>query len=123
MDKNSPGAVTCSKCGLTFVPSFNFDFYPDGSDDPNSGWCETCMMKQAFPAPAQKAAHPIPRDYERDICKASRGKDTCAFLSISNGWKCLKGSSMEETILEKMQEGSMSAQADNCSGPPDFKAY
>ena len=113
--------VTCRKCGRNFVPSFNFDFYADG-DDPTIGLCESCMMNEMFSSSPQNAdPSPLPAGYETEVCKLGAGKDTCAFLAIApGGTRCVKGSGIEATIRTRLRDGSMGAQGDNCSGPPDF---
>ena len=114
---------TCRKCKLTFTPSFRFDFYEDGTDDPKVGICERCMMNEAFAD--QKPTNdpsPIPAGYEMTVCKIGKGRETCGFLGMSGvKFQCLKGSSFESKIRERQRQNSLGAKGDNCSGPPEFK--
>ncbi len=115
--------VTCRKCNLSFVSSFIFDFYQDDGDDPEVGLCENCMTSEAL-APMGPSGNPspLPVGHDASVCKFGKGQETCSFLGISgDGLRCLKGSSFESAIKQRLQEGSMSAKGDNCSGPPDFK--
>lgn len=109
--------VTCRVCKKTYVPSFDFDFYQEG-DDPRVGRCEACVMGEAFGPPTSEA-HPLPSGYSKAICRQGKGDATCKFLgTLPDGLCCLKGSSFEHHIRER--QGSMGAQGDNCSGPPNF---
>jgi hypothetical protein len=114
--------VTCRKCHITFVPSFEFDFYPDG-EDPKVGLCERCMMEEAFSKNQPETHGPvaIPAGYEETVCQPGKGKLTCSFLGMTPDFECLKGTAFEPELQRRRQEGSMGAQGDNCSGPPDFK--
>lgn len=112
---------TCKDCGLTFVPSFEFDFYPDESGNPESGYCENCMLKNAFGSKPSNEPVPIPEGHDTKICKRGMGAETCAYLGFSGErFQCLKNSSFEEQIKKRLAENSMGAKSDNCSGPPDF---
>jgi hypothetical protein len=108
---------TCRNCGLVFVPSIEFDFYPDG-DDQKIGLCENCLLKIIL----YGDQIPIPIGHEKNMCLIGSGSTTCSFVGFAeNKWNCLKGSSLESTIREKIRDGSITAKGDNCSGPPDFK--
>ena len=114
--------VTCRNCGLTFVPSFRFDFYSDGAD-PETGLCESCMMAEMFSSkPSFHDPVALPVGYEAAVCKIGQGEATCSFLGITGkGTRCLKGSSFDSQIRERRTKGTMRSKGDNCSGPPDFK--
>lgn len=60
-----------------------------------------------------------------DVCLLGHGADCCAFLAAgggSLGWKCAKDiPSVRDAILARRAAGMMTAQGDNCSGPPDFR--
>ena len=112
---------TCKDCHLTFVPSFEFDFYPDGSGDPESGHCENCILKNAFSSKPSNEPALVPEGYDTKICKRGMGAETCAYLGVGDGFQCLKGSFFENEIKKRLDEGSMGAKSDNCSGPPNFK--
>ncbi len=114
--------ATCRRCGLTFVPSFTFDFYPDG-EDPNVGLCEKCVIDEALGKPKITSNDPVPlpAGYEKTVCKRGRRSLTCSFIGMTgDGFRCLKGSTLESEINRRRAEGSMGAKGDNCSGPPDF---
>lgn len=116
--KESPSQVTCRKCGATYTPSFLRDFYPDG-DDQKIGRCEGCMMAEAF---APKGPVLIDKDKLEPVCKLGSGKTCCSFLAADgDGFKCVKGSSLEATIRERREAGTMGAMGDHCQGPPDYK--
>lgn len=126
MSKNPPQGkeeYTCRKCKTIFVPSFEFNFYQDG-DDPTVGLCESCMMAEAFSAKSRNDPKPLPTEppnFDQVVCRINQGKRTCSFLGVSGqGFRCLKGSSLEATIKERLLSGSMDARGDNCSGPPNF---
>jgi hypothetical protein len=112
---------TCRKCHKTFVPSFVFDFYPDG-DDPKVGLCEQCLMEKINTRPPMREPITVsPRHAER-ICKIGQGRMTCSFLAVTgSSFKCLKDSGME--LSTEAREKTMTARGDNCSGPPDFKPH
>ena len=63
---------------------------------------------------------PISKKHVTDVCKLGQGPKTCAFLGISEGPTCLKDSELEDLIRTRLENGSMAAKGDNCSGPPDF---
>jgi len=117
----------CSRCGHTFVPSLFFDFYPTPTaDDPNAGICERCQMEELLSgeqAVVVLNTEPvrIPDGYGKTMCKEGQGEATCSFLAVGAvGLVCLKCSSMEANIRNRLREGSMGSKGDNCSGPPDF---
>jgi len=113
--------VTCRKCKRTFVPSFMFDFYPDG-EDPAVGLCESCLMAQAFAnVSPRNEPFELPAGYKDDVCRVGKGKATCSFLIAgAGGLCCAKGSTFEAPLRKRREEGSMGALGDNCSGSPDF---
>jgi hypothetical protein len=116
--KETPSQVTCRKCHATYTPSFVRDFYPDG-DDPKIGQCESCMMAELF---ALKEPVLIQEDKLKSVCKLGGGVATCSFLCADGGgFKCAKGSSLELSIRERHEAGTMVAKGDNCQGPPDYK--
>jgi len=109
--------VTCGGCGRKWVPNFSDDCYEiDGVK-----LCESCGMPYMT-----KSRHPEPVDNKRatNICKKGQGAATCAFLCMappSFSFACAKYSNIEDVIRERLQESSMRASSDNCSGPPAFK--
>ena len=63
----------------------------------------------------------IPADHVKAVCRLGEGKATCAFLTIGmGGAECAKGDVFESAVRARLKTGSMGAQGDNCSGPPDF---
>lgn len=117
--------VTCSRCNLTFVPSFFCDYYKD-ENDPSLVVCETCVIAGVRArVMAEKAPLPVPFGYEKTVCKVGEGSTTCRFCAASNGaYTCTKGTYIEATIRARA-DGSepMTAQGDNCSGPPNFSKH
>lgn len=115
--------VTCRECGFSFVPSFVFDFYPDGKD-PKVGRCENCFMAKALGTQAPTNSNnptPISEGHAKTVCKFGQRATTCSFLGMTGSqFHCLKGSEFESNIKQRREEGSMGAMGDNCSGPPDF---
>jgi hypothetical protein len=122
MSEPNEEKCTCRRCDRSFVPSFAFDFYPDG-DDPNVGLCERCMLKELFDKQEPHGdPSPLPPGYVDGVCKKGQSKATCSFLGMTtDGFRCLKSSSLEKTIRQRLEEGAMVAKGDNCSGPSDFK--
>lgn len=114
--------VTCSKCNRTYVPSFAFDFYPDGND-PEKGLCERCMLAEAFAKETPKdSPSPLPPGYLEAVCKLGQGEKACSFLMHDgSNPSCAKGSGFEIIIRQRRAEGSIRSRGDNCSGPPEFK--
>jgi len=118
MSKTVGEKRTCRVCEKTFVPSFIFDFYPDG-EDPSVGRCERCMMTELFKKPDPVSVTP---EHAETVCKSGKGEIACSFLGLGEGgFSCLKKSSFESAIQERRRAGSIGAKGDNCSGPPDFK--
>lgn len=117
----------CSRCGHAFVPSPFFDFYPTPTaDDPNAGLCERCEMEKLLAgeqAVVVLNAEPvrISNEHSKAACKEGQGEAACSFLAMGAvGLVCLKCSSMEANIRNRLREDSMRSKGDNCSGPPDF---
>lgn len=63
-------------------------------------------------------------------CHLRQGPKTCAYLGLGNpsggpgegGWTCMKGISNAKYVIdERLKEGTMGAQGDYCSGPPDYE--
>ena len=121
---NKTKECTCSNCGHTFVSSILFDFYPRPTkENPSAGLCENCFLKEALPKQTTVNISPvfIPSGYKETVCKMGKKEMTCSFLGFGEGgYLCLKKSSMEESIKERIRNNSISAKGDNCSGPPNF---
>ena len=61
----------------------------------------------------------ISGDKLQNVCKMRCGAETCAFITFAagEGFTCAKGdASLEAIIRQKLAEGSMNAQGDNCDG-------
>lgn len=69
----------------------------------------------------------VPTDRHLDsVCRPGHGGDTCAYLTmrpVAGGsiWQCAKSDPIvTEAIRERLAQGTMKAQGDNCSGPPEW---
>lgn len=62
----------------------------------------------------------IPDDYANGTCQMGKGAQTCAYLTVTgDGWQCAKTVDMvgiKMSIDKRLQEGTMTAQGDNCDG-------
>jgi hypothetical protein len=87
---------TCRACKKIFIPDFFHDFYADEGGE--TGVCETCMMREAF-APRDPVHLEMP--IVNDHCKPGKGAETCSYLVLSPGGKCMyacaKGSGLHES--------------------------
>ncbi|MEK7640376.1 MAG: hypothetical protein AAB389_00040 [Patescibacteria group bacterium] len=55
------------------------------------------------------------------VCGLGKGEKTCSFLTMSAyGFECAKKTAIEKIIKERREAGTMNAQGNNCSGPPNF---
>jgi hypothetical protein len=61
---------------------------------------------------------PVTHKQLEQLCKLGCMTATCAYLSNNGQFCCTKGTEMEPAIRERRL--TMTAQGDNCSGPPDF---
>jgi hypothetical protein len=51
----------------------------------------------------------------REKCKLGQGELCCAYLAFGgDGFECLKGTSLELTIKQRLASGSMKAKGDYC---------
>jgi len=65
--------------------------------------------------------HLLDKEHVREVCKIGQGASCCAFLTAGmSGLECGKGTSVEALLRERRP--TMTAQGDNCAGPPDFQA-
>jgi hypothetical protein len=55
------------------------------------------------------------------VCRPGCGASSCAFLMFGGGFECAKGGEFELFIRRRLADETMTAQGDNCSGPPDFQ--
>jgi hypothetical protein len=58
----------------------------------------------------------VSEKHAKEICKFGQGSETCAFLAMSQGYECTKGTNIEVIIRGRLAEGSMKAKGDNCAG-------
>lgn len=119
--------VTCRRCGKSFFPSFEHDFYPDG-DDPAIGQCERCLMNSFFGSKTIRHPQRLSMAQAEALCRPGKGSQTCCFVLLNNGgYECAKGSCFEHALRARLAkdepgtEDAMVSRSDNCSGPPDFR--
>lgn len=68
--------------------------------------------------------HPalIPEHHMINACRPGAQDETCAFLVMdftgATPWRCAKGTSIQTTILHRLEVGTMVAKSDNCLGWP-----
>lgn len=63
----------------------------------------------------------ISEQHVMTVCKLGEGKKTCSFLMLSGkGFECAKKTAFEKILQERRVAGTMTAQGDNCEGPPGF---
>lgn len=59
----------------------------------------------------------IPRAHLDTKCKIHQGKETCRYICLGvNGFVCTKNTKMKEVLDERVEEGKIGAQGDNCAG-------
>jgi hypothetical protein len=59
----------------------------------------------------------LPDKYVEEICKLGKGKKTCAFLLVGEGFDCAKSlPAFRKTIENRLAENSMNAKGNNCPG-------
>lgn len=61
----------------------------------------------------------IPELHLREVCKIGEGGETCRYIGLSDGFTCLKHSSLKETLDSQVKRNAITAQGDNCDGPKD----
>ncbi len=62
---------------------------------------------------------PVSKGRVDETCFPGGGRKTCAYLGMgTSGWVCLKGSNLEQLIIDRRASGDMRATSDNCGGPP-----
>lgn len=105
--------MKCGKCGREWVPDFSLDCYKIDEIE----LCEPCAMPIFM-----NAAEPTPVDENRskEVCKIGQGSATCMFLGMQPSFVCLKHTQLDSLLRKSLEEGSMVAKGDNCSGPPAF---
>ena len=66
-------------------------------------------------------ANSVTDDQVTNLCKMGQGENCCSFLVMSpDGFMCAKKTDMAGLIHHRRSLGTMTAQGDNCSGPPTF---
>ena len=58
----------------------------------------------------------IPEEHLRAVCKIGEGNKCCRYIGFSDGWACLKHSSLKETLDARVWSKTMNARGDNCDG-------
>lgn len=62
----------------------------------------------------------IPKEHVVNVCKLGCGEEVCAYLALtSDGWTCLKTTSMRGLVDQRLRNGEMTAKGDNCEGVSD----
>ena len=63
------------------------------------------------------AMEKITGEHLKTVCQMGKGMRTCAYLTMSGGgFECGKNTSVEAIIRQRLAEGTMKAQGDNCEG-------
>lgn len=56
-------------------------------------------------------------DHIKNTCKIGQGELTCGYLLIGlDGYRCCKGTEIENIILQRLAAGTMKAKGNNCEG-------
>lgn len=63
---------------------------------------------------------PSDPEFRDSICRPGEGAATCSYLTLGDGYECAKGSPSLYYAI-KAHRPEMTAQGDNCSGPPAFE--
>ncbi|MFA6493316.1 MAG: hypothetical protein WCV58_04215 [Patescibacteria group bacterium] len=58
----------------------------------------------------------VPDEKAREVCKFGQGEETCAFLALSDGFECIKGTNAEYIVRERLADGIMKPKGDYCGG-------
>jgi hypothetical protein len=58
----------------------------------------------------------ISNEHLKEVCKIGQGKACCRYIGLSDGWACLKHSSLKDTLDARVRSKTMTAQGDNCEG-------
>jgi hypothetical protein len=59
------------------------------------------------------------KNWVRDVCKVGQGAACCRYLALGPlaiGWMCAKHTALKDTLDERVAEGTLKAQGDNCAG-------
>jgi len=115
MSTETKTTETCQgPCRKTWTPSFVGDCYEiDGFK-----MCDRCAMPYILKT---RMPETIDSQHVDTVCKIGEGEATCAFLLVGGpNFSCAKYTQHEETPRNRVEEGSMGAKRDNCSGPPAF---
>lgn len=57
----------------------------------------------------------MPIEHVNEVCRIGT-EECCAFLTVSEGFECAKGSPIEAVIWGRLAAGTMRATGDNCDG-------
>ena len=58
----------------------------------------------------------IPVEHLEEVCKIGQGNKCCRYIGLSNGWACLKHSSLKDALDARVRSKAITAQGDNCDG-------
>jgi len=59
---------------------------------------------------------PFTPRHVKEVCKLGQGGTTCAFIMMGGDVQCAKGTGIEDSIRERLAQGTMNAKGDNCDG-------
>jgi len=67
----------------------------------------------------------LSEQHVKEICKIGQGIEACCYLIMcgTKGFECAKGTILARSFRLKREAKSISAQGDNCSGPPNFEPF
>lgn len=59
----------------------------------------------------------IPKETLTDVCKLGQGSDCCRYITAgAAGIECAKHTGLKAIIDKRVEEGTFTAQGDNCEG-------
>lgn len=60
-------------------------------------------------------------NHVESVCRPGQGEKTCKYLATNtDGWVCAKTLPSVKAYIDDRGFDTMTAQADNCAGDPDF---
>lgn len=63
-------------------------------------------------------------DHIKNVCKIGQGELTCSYLLMgADGYRCCKGTEIENIILQRLAAGTMKSKGDNCEGTTGAVKY
>lgn len=59
----------------------------------------------------------------KEVCKIGQGNECCRYITVGpQGIECAKNTGLKITLDQKVNNGEMVAQGDNCEGLDDFSS-